>query len=338
MKLTKTLYKGLYITADGKAWRNDLKIEIKPNSKGKIRFNDKLHDLKKLIEHSSQNKVKTKRIDYKKPKPTQETIRELQRKGFKRTKINGLYVSKYGKAYNNGSKQYLTPTAKGVIVINGKGYNFAKLILETFSKIPFRSGQINFKNGNTKDFTADNLEYKSTEKEPTPNTADLIKCIRFYFEVDKKLKSKSLMIKYYLYEIIKKRGFELKYKGIDFDMFLEYTRTDFLVFPKNQNSTFEKFNFTVTNGKNAINKYLNLLICECLQDFENGILKVKPFKPKPPTKTDKLRMLQQKVNEYGLNIKIPLRKKSNKELLNDYRKNTKTLDSEIEALRNEPQK
>ncbi|OWP81649.1 hypothetical protein BWK63_05025 [Flavobacterium covae] len=335
--LTKTQHRGLYITADGKAWRNDLKIEIKPNTNGKIRFKGKLYDLQKIIDYSYQKNAKKKRVNNKKPKPTKEPLRELERQGFKKTQINGLYLSKAGKAYNNITKRHITPTAYGTVIINGKGYNFAKLILETFSKIPVRSGQINFKNGNTKDYTIDNLEYKSTEKQPPPNPTDLIKCIRFYFEVDKNLKSKSPITKYYLYEIIKKRGFNLKFKGLDFDLFLEYTKTDFWVFPKNQNNTFEKFNYTVTNGKNAINKYLNLLVNECMQDFENGLLQIKDFKPKPPTKTDTLRALQKKADEYGLNIKIPLRKKSTKELLNDYKKNTKKIDLEIEALRKEPQ-
>jgi len=39
-------------------------------------------------------------------------------------------------------------------------------------------------------------------------------------------------------------------------------------------------------------------------------LKVKEFKPKPLTKTQKLKELQKSVNESGLNIKIPLRKKA----------------------------
>ena len=65
---------------------------------------------------------------------------------------------------------------------------------------------------------------------------------------------------------------------------------------------------------------MNLLVNECLQDFENGLLKVKGFKPKPPTKTQKLKELQKSINEYGLNVKIPLRKKSNKELFKDCQK------------------
>lgn len=319
MQLNKTSIKGLYLTNEGKAWRKDLKIEIKPTTNGKIRFNGKLYDLQKLINWSEPNAPKNKVSKAKPPVKKVVSIRELQKKGFKKTKISGLYLTNNGLCYNSISKRNLT-IINGKTTINGKAYNVAKIILETFCKIPVRSGQINFINGNDKDFSFENLEYKSTIKQLQPVTTDLIKCIRFYFEVENNFTTSNILYKYYLYEIIKKRGFNLKYKGIDFDLFLEYVKTDFWILSNNQNNTFAKFNYTATNGKNAINKYLNLLISECLQDFENGLLKVKGFKPKPLTKTQKLKELQKSVNEYGLNVKIPLRKKSNKELFKDFQK------------------
>lgn len=319
IQLNKTSIKGLYLTIDGKAWHKSSKCEIKPTLNGKIRFNGKLYDLQKLINWSEPNKQKNKVGKVKPPVKKAVSIRELLKQGFKKTKISGLYLTNNGLCYNSISKRFLTIT-NGKTTIDGKTYNVAKIILETFCKIPVRSGQINFINGNEKDFRFENLEYKSTIKQTPPVPTDLIKCIRFYFEVDKKINSKSLMIKYYLYEIIKIRGFNLKYKSTDFDLFLEYVKTNFWILSNNQNNTFVKFNYTATNGKNAINKYLNLLVNECLQDFENGLLHLKNFVPKPPTKTQKLKELQKSVNESGLNIKIPLRKKSNKELLKDFKK------------------
>ncbi len=336
MKLTKTYIRGLLITENGKAWRNDLKIEITATTNGKVRFNGKLYDLQKLINYSKAKATVTSRTDAKPSVKKAVSVRELQKQGFKKTKISGFYVSKVGKAYNYNSNRFLTATRKGTIIINGKGYNFAKLMLETFYKIENRSGQIKFINGNDKDFSFENLEYKSTINQPPPVATDLIKCIRFYFEVDKKFTTSNILYKFYLYEIIKMRNFNYKYKGIDFDLFLDYSKNDFITLLSSQKTVFDKFNYTATSGKNAINKYLNLLICECLQDFENGILKVKDFKPKPPTKTDTLRALQKKATEYGLNVKIPLRKKSNRELINDYKKHTKAIDLKIENLKNEP--
>ncbi|WP_395078126.1 hypothetical protein [Flavobacterium sp.] len=336
MHLKKTNIRGLLITETGKAWRKDLKIEIKATTNGKVRFNGKLYALQKLINSSKAKTTVTSRTDAKPPVKKAFSIRELQNQGFKKTQISGLYVSKTGKAYNYNSNRFLTATGKGTIIINGKGYNFAKLILETFCKIENRSGQINFINGNDKDFNFENLEYKSTIKQPPPVAKDLIKCIRFYFEVDKKFTISNILYKFYLYEIIKMRNFNYKYKGLDFDLFLDYSKNDFCVLSNNKKTIFDKFKYTATNGKNAINKYLNLLICECLQDFENGLLKVKDFKPKQPTKTDTLRAIQKKAIEYGFNVKIPLRKKSIKEILNDYKKHTKAIDLKIENLKNQP--
>lgn len=318
----KTTVKGLYLTIDGKAWHKSSKCELIPTLSGKIRFNGRLYDLKKLIDSSLQNTTKAKKTKSAVNKAS--SIRELQKQGFRKTKIKGLYVTKKGACYNSITKRNLT-IINGKIIINNKAFNIAKIILETFGKIPIRSGQINFINGNTKDFSVENLEYRSTIKVQPPATTDLIKCIRFYFEVEKSLNRQSLMIKYYLSEIVKIRGFKLKYKGIEFDLFLQYLKSDFIIISSNQKTVFERFNFTVNNGKNAINKYLNLLIKECLQDFENNLLNVKEFKPKPPTKTQKLKDLRKLVNKHGLKIKIPLRKPSLKEAYNQYLKATENL-------------
>jgi hypothetical protein len=248
------------------------------------------------------------------------SVRELQNQGFKKTKIKGLYVSHSGKALNTVTGHELKPQKKGFIVFNKKQYNLAKLILETFFNIPIRTGRIKFKNNNTQDFSSANVEYKSTIDKPPPNPTDLIKCIRLYFEVDKGLKLKNPLSKHYLNEVIKFRGFESRFKELDFKMFLEYMQTEYIYLSKNQNFIFEKYGFSRTSGKNAINKYLNLLIDECLQDLEKGILKVKSFKQKPLTKTQRLKEIQKTANESGLNIKLPLRKQSTKEVLNKFHK------------------
>ena len=323
MILNKTPYKGLYLTENGKAWHKTSKCEIKPTKSGKIRFNGKLYDLQKLIYWSGKNVAKMKTNA---PKPVLKkvvSISELQKQGFKKTKISGLYVSNNGLCYNSISKRNLS-IRNGKTTINGKAYNVAKIILETFCKIPIRAGQINFKNGNAKDFSFENLEYCSTVKQPPPVPTDLIKCIRLYFEVPKNTNTKSLLFKYYLYEIAKKRGFLWRCEtSKDFDLFLNWLQTDYTNESKSIYNLSLKFGFTATNGKNAINKYLNLLINECLQDFENGLLQIKDFAQKPPTKTQKFKQLQKSVYDYGLNVKIPLRKPSVKETINKYLKQTK---------------
>lgn len=329
IKLNKTNVKGLYLTNEGKLWHKAIKREIKANSSNKVRFNGKLYDLKKLTDLNEPKTQKTKGLTAKKPVKKQFSIIELKKNGFSKTNISGLYISKTGKAYNYNSNRFLTSTGKGNIIINGTGYNFAKLILETFGKIPVRSGQVTFKNGNNRYFHFENLEYKSTIKQTAPTELNLIQCIRLYFEVDKKINKNSLLIKYYLFEIVKTRNFELKYKGLDFDLFIEYLKNDFRILSNNQKNVFDKFNYSTTNGKNAINKYLNLLINECLQDFENGLLKVKGFEPNPKTKTQKLKDLQKLVDKSDLSIKIPLRKPSAKELLKKFQKQSIELKNNI---------
>jgi hypothetical protein len=315
--LKKTAVKGLFLTIEGKAWHKSAKREIPATTNGKIRFNGKMYDLEKLMIETTSKALKPN-IPVKKS----VSIRELQKQGFRKTKISGLYITNSGLCYNSISKRNLAIT-NDKITINGKAYNVAKVILETFCKIPIRSGQITFKNSNDKDFFFENLEYTSTLKQSAPSETDIIQCIRLYFEVDKKLNKRSDLLKYYLNEIIKKRAFNLKYKGVDFDLFIEYHNTECFIISDNQKTVFNKFNYSATNGKNAINKYLNLLVSECLQDFENGLLKIKNFKPKPPTKTQKLKELQKSINEMGLNVKIPLRKPSTEETLNKYLKQTK---------------
>lgn len=338
MQLKKTNIRGLLITENGKAWRKDLKIEITATTNGKVRFNGKLYDLQKLIIQSNKKPTPTSRTNVKPPVIKMVSIRGLQLQGFKKTKISGLYVSKVGKAFNYNSNRLLNVTAKGTVLIDGKAHNLAKLILETFCKIENRSGQINFINGNNKDFSFENLEYKSTIIQPKPKATDLIKCIRLYFEVNKNFTTSNLLFKYYLSEIIQIRGFNLKYKGIDFDMFLDYCKSNFIIISNSQTAVFDKFNYSQTNGKNAIAYYFNLLINECLQDLQNGLLQLKEFKPKPPTKTETLRNLQTKINDFGFNIKVPLRKKSNRELLNEFRKHTKLIKLQSKILKNEPPK
>jgi hypothetical protein len=317
-QLISTNVKGLYLTNEGKAWHKSAKRELTATISGKIRFNGKLYDLQKLIDFSP-SKTTRKKAEIKKSVKKTISIRELQKQGFKKTKINGLYITNDGKSYNVSTKKSLS-IFKGLIIVNKKAYNLSKLILETFCKIPVRSGQTYFKNGNEMDFYFENLAYKSTIQQKPPNEVDLIKCIRLYFEIDRKTHKRSLLIKYYISEIIKTRHFE--YKDKDFDLFLEYYKCEYWILSNNQKAVFDKFNYTAINGKNAINKYLNLLINDCLKDLESGILEIKDFLKPIPTKTQKLKDLQKSINEMGLKIKIPLRKPGAKELLDKFKKRT----------------
>ncbi|MBC5839214.1 hypothetical protein [Flavobacterium muglaense] len=312
MELTNTSVKGLCITNEGKAWHKSAKREIKATNSGKIRFNGKLYPLQKLIDFKPLCLIKKTKVKTAPTKKKNISIRELQKQGFKKTKIVSLYITNSGKGYNIATKKSLS-IVSGKIIANGKAYNVSKLILETFCKIPVRSGQIIFKNGNDKDFYFENLDYKNTIKQPTPNESDLIQCVRLYFEVDKKTNKRSDLLRFYISEVIKYRSFATKYTGKDFALFLEYYKTENYL-TDNRNQVFEKLGFSIANGNNAINKYLNLLINECLKDFEKGVLTQKEFLKPKPTKTQMLKQAQKTANEMGLTVKIPLRKPAIKKL------------------------
>ena len=320
--IKKTNIKGLYITGMGEIWRKDCKRVINPNKKGKIRYNGKLYNFEKLIDYSEKEPQKNNGYQAKPKHKSKIYLSELKKQGFQKTKIKGLYITKNGICYNITTKRELS-NRNGKINISSKTHNVAKIIIETFKNIPIRKGQINFINGNKNDFNIENIEYKSTDKQTYPSKNDLIKCIRLYFEVDKNLKLSNINYKFYLFEIIKMRGFNLKYQENDFKVFIEYFNSDLGLLYNNQKTVFKKFNYSVTNGKNAINKYLNLLIKECISDFETGILKLKDYKN--PIKPKKLKYLQTTINENNLTLKKPFKKENIKETLNNYFKETSHL-------------
>ena len=252
MKLINTNVNGLCLTPDGKAWHKSAKRELTPTKSGKIRFNSKLYDLQKLIDFS-QCKTTNRKPTVKKS----DFINQLLTQGYKKTKISGLFITNNGKGYNVATKRSLSIVG-GKIIIKSKEYNISKIILETFCNIPMRSGQTIFINGNENDFYFENLKYKSTIIEPVPNEKDLIKCIRCFFEAAENLNKRNPIIKFYVQQIINFQSFDLKHTGTDFDLFIEYFKSEYNPVSNNQKNVFEKFNYSNTNGKNAINKYLNL--------------------------------------------------------------------------------
>lgn len=248
-----------------------------------------------------------------KAKKNKLKVSDLKKQGFKRTSIKGLYITDTGKGYNITTHKYLTGK-KSRITFNGKQYNLAKLILETFCKIPIRSGQINVINGNEDDIHYSNLEYRTTPTQIEPNEDDLIKCVRLYFSVEAKFNKRSLLFKYYLNEVSKKRGFKLRTEKNKGSM-LFFDWLDFMKIGKTKNMYYLSLEhgFTATNGKNEIYKYLNMLVDEVLGDFEKGILKVKDFY-------------------------VPVRKKSKKQLVKQYLEFNKEFDKKVIELEKETEK
>jgi hypothetical protein len=232
------------------------------------------------------------------------TIKELQSKGFRKTTIKGLYLTNNGKAYNLHTNNNLTASKLGKVTVNGKAHNLAKLVLETFKKTPVRNGKILFLNGKKQDFDFNNLKYATGTHYKAPTEASTIKCIRLYFAVSKNFTGKNIFFKLHLKDIAMKRGFDYLHKSKDFNLFLEWLTP----FSKSKATISTENGYTVINGSNAINKYLELLVNECLQDYERGILKIIDFEPKPPTETEKKHQANKTLKSIGSNIQIPLRK------------------------------
>jgi hypothetical protein len=235
------------------------------------------------------------------------TIKELQSKGYKKTAIKGLFLRNNGKAYNHTTKREINPTTKGMIVFNGKYYNLSKLILATFKKIPVRNGQILFLNGNNRDFYFENLEYATGTHYSAPSEASLINCIRLYFEVQKDLTRHDILFKDYLNQIAQLRAFVYAHKCNEIDLFLDWLKPFLQSESKAEIS--KKHGYTVRNGTNIINKYLAMLVNECIQDQKNELLTIKDFATKPLTATQKIKLTNEALKKLGFTSKIPLRKK-----------------------------
>jgi hypothetical protein len=232
------------------------------------------------------------------------TIRELQRNGYKKTSTKGLYLTNNGKAYNVTTNNHLSILRQGKVLVNGKEYNIAKLILETFKKTPLRNGAIVFLNGNNKDFDCNNLQYATGTHYKAPTQASIIKCLRLYFEVDKNINRNSTLFKLHLKQIALKREFIYLHKDRDFNLFLSW-----LVPHSESKANISTENgYTVINGTDIINKYLQLLVNECLQDHENGLLQIIDFAPKPLTQTEKNKKTNEILEKSGFTSRMPLRK------------------------------
>ncbi|MFV8335199.1 hypothetical protein ACNQF7_03820 [Flavobacterium sp. RSP29] len=233
------------------------------------------------------------------------TIKELQIKGFKKTTVKGLFLTNNGKAYNYTTGNDIKPRTTGKVIINGKEHNLLKLILETFGKIPIRNGKVLFLNGNDQDFYYKNLAYAVGTHYKAPTETNLINCIRLYFAVEENFNRNNVFYKSHLEYIATKRGFIHLHSLKEFDLFLEWIKP----LSQSKPEISKKHGYTVINGTNAINKYLVLLVNECLQDQENGLLQIIDFAPKPLTATEKNKKANETLKNMGSKVKIPLRKK-----------------------------
>lgn len=96
--------------------------------------------------------------------------------------INIIHISSNGKVYNTKTKKIIKCTDRGYFYVNTTAYNIFKLMLFIYKNEPIKNGYIQFKNNNQKDWSLENIEYR-TKLKPTskPKPEQITKALKFYF-------------------------------------------------------------------------------------------------------------------------------------------------------------
>lgn len=251
-----------------------------------------------------------------------KTIRQLKEKGFRKIKgFSYLYINENGEIFNLRKGRFMKVSKKNQIKPDEKYLSVPKLILEAFRNHKYRPGQIVYLDGDRENITVENVSYKrvfsSNEIPISISDASVLNVIRCYFDVESTYNVKNnLQTKMYLNEIAELRGFySLNQKDKYIDVFKGY-----LNIYSDLNSLTDvakSYNLSYRDCKLIVNRLLDSLINEVLQDLERGVLKIKGFKPKEKTKTEIIKEYNKGLIERGVKP-IPTRSKSNKQRLREY--------------------
>lgn len=126
----------------------------------------------------------------------------------------------------------------------------------------------------------------------------------------------------YLSEILEMRGFYIDNRNKEgIEVFKSYMQ-DLI---NNHAVIAQKHNISIGDCAYIVNGFLNQLSSEILKALQAGILQVKDFKL---TKTQELRELNKYLVSKGLKP-VRLRKKSKREILNDFKKYSNNLKNNI---------
>lgn len=176
-------------------------------------------------------------------------------------------------------------------------------------------------------------QQKNTSQIKPPTQKEIRFCISLYFGVPQRLNHHDILFRFYLREITKHRNFIRKVDKTDKDIFFEYINS---IIPISKMELSKKYyNGNTYKGQKVINKYLSLLVSEIMKDYENGLLQVQPYQ-KPPTQRERTRKMNEYLKSKGMNVKIPLRRKSKqeqiKEALKRYEDTKQMIYNEINRL------
>lgn len=249
-----------------------------------------------------------------------ELINKLKQEGYKMvTGYSYLYIHPTGKVYNLKIDKYLKRNARNYIKADNECLSVPKLALQAFANQPYKNGQISYKDGNRDNIGIENITYRRIfEPTRTPDPVSLEKlltAIRCYFSVKERYKvNDRLQTRLYLQSITRQRLFfiekhDLKHIEV-FETFIN---------GENTTQTATKHGLSTMDCSVIINQFTNILVKSILTDLEKGLLSIQPYKPKPPTITQTIREHNKWLIERGKKP-LPLRKKSLKETLRDFKK------------------
>ena len=251
-----------------------------------------------------------------------------------------LYVTTTGKVYRFEVGKELKPAKTHKMIIAGKQFDVAKLILNAFKNEPIqKSRHVRRKDGDSNNVTPENLKYIDHPEKGLKieiNGENLKSAIRCYFEVPSRYNvNDHILTRFYLNAIILKRRFYLEHAQANgIEIFMQYMKG----FTNSRSRIAKTFSVYGSDCSNVINRFINLLADEILRDKEAGFLSVKDLKPRPKTKTQLIRELNEYRAENG-QPPIPLRKKSLKEKLNEFQRVIKDIrDTDRERVQNKHQK
>ena len=232
-----------------------------------------------------------------------KTAKELKNEGFRL--VNGfdyLYINENGKVYDTNKRKYLTPTARNYIKPENKYLSVPKLVLMTFDGKAYKSGQIQYIDGNKANLSRENIKYSrlfTTEQSNKVNKSDLLTAIRCYFEIDQKYKIRNnFYTRLFLESILAKRAFFTKHKKTKhIEVYLTYLGKHLFEL-KSIADTAKEHCLSVRDCLLIVNSFTNILISEILHELKNGTLFVLEYQKPKRTIKESLKDFKQHLNSF----------------------------------------
>lgn len=176
-------------------------------------------------------------------------------------------------------------------------------------------------------YNSTGLIYNEIKPVSAPTEKEIIFCISLYFGIPQSFSRCDILFKTYLKEIAEKRRYFDKIKNPkEKEVFQTFFNRRI---PKLEISK-ELTNHT-KKGVYLIDSNLKNLVAEIMKDYEKGLLQVIQYQ-KPLTKRQIIKKANTKLKERGIDIKIPLRKQSKREIVNSWRKRKEEINSKINDL------